>query len=107
MAARLTLAGAAADGDWESFAPDEYEIVRISVEDDKQLVRRSGIPDLLASKAFISAWREWTRYRRFGGLANGGGWRNERPPYVRAVEVLEQEFEDYQAEEMEKHRGRR
>ena len=107
MAARLSLAGATADGDWNSFAPDEFEVVRISVEDDKQLVRRAEIPALLTSRTFFSAWREWSRYRRFGGLANGGGWRRERPSYVRALEVLEQEFEDYQSEEMEKHCGRR
>jgi len=103
LAARLCLAGASSNDDW-SFAPDEYELVGVSVEDVLQKVKRRDVLALITAPLFVSAWRAWSRYRRFG-LAHGQGSDNERPLYIRAIEVLEQEFEGHQADEMENKRG--
>lgn len=100
MAARLTLAGATAAPEEWAFAPDEAELVRISVEDDPVAIKRRDAPGLLRSKLFTSAWREWGRFKRFG-LPHGAGWKKERGPVIRVIEAFEQEFEDYQAELME------
>lgn len=106
MAARLTHEGATADPDEWKFAPDEAELVRISIEDEPVSVKRRDVMGLLASRLFITAWREWARFRRFG-LAHGGGPNQERSRYIRVIEVMEQELEAYQSDEMEKHRGGR
>lgn len=103
LAARLTHAGAAADDDWATFAPDEFELVKIATAKEAQMVRRRDVPGLIMSSLFGSAWKEWSRFRRFG-LPHGMGWRAERPTVIRAIEVLEQEFEGYQADEMERRR---
>ena len=95
---------AADDPDWENFAPDEYEILPSSTEESgKMLIKRKEVPRLLTNPLFLSGWREWARYRRFG-LPHGGGWRNEKPLVVRVIEVFEQEFEAKQSAEMEKMR---
>jgi hypothetical protein len=95
---------AADDPDWKNFAPDEYEILPSSTEESgKMLIKRKEVPRLLTNPLFLSGWREWTRYRRFG-LPHGGGWRNEKPLVVRVIEVFEQEFEVKQSAEMEKMR---
>ncbi len=96
---------AADDPDWENFAPDEFEILPSAINDSgKMLVRRRDIPRLLSSPLFLSGWKEWARYKRFG-LPHGTGWRNEKPLVVRVIELMEQEFEAKQAAEMEKRHG--
>ncbi|MDR1903078.1 MAG: hypothetical protein LBQ88_12465 [Treponema sp.] len=44
---------------------------------------------------FISAYKEWSRYRRFG-LPHGQGYMREKNLYVRVIELFEQEFNDFQ-----------
>lgn len=100
MAARLTLEGASATSeDWE-FAATEMELVKISTEDVPVSVVRRSVPALLHTKLFVSAWIEWSRYRRFG-LPHAAGWKREKAAIVRVIEVLEQEFEAFQADQME------
>jgi len=98
--------GVTADPDELAFAPDESELVRISTSDVPVAVKRRDILGLATSAMFAHAWREWSRYRRFG-LPHARGPNAERPVLIRVIEVLEQEFEDYQACEMERNRGRR
>lgn len=100
----MALADCAADDpDWLSFAPDELEILPSALdENSKMMIRRGDVPALLESDLFISGWKEWARFRRFG-LPHGSGWRFEKPLVVRVIEALEQEFEAKQAAEMEKH----
>ncbi len=100
----MALADCAADDpDWLSFAPDELEILPSALdESSKMMIRRGDVPALLESELFLSGWKEWARFRRFG-LPHGSGWRFEKPLVVRVIEAFEQEFEAKQAAEMEKH----
>jgi len=103
----LALADCVADDpDWLLFAPDELEILPSALdENNKMMIRRGDVPALLESALFVSAWKEWARFRRFG-LPHGSGWRFEKPLVVRVIEALEQEFEAKQAAEWEKQRGK-
>jgi hypothetical protein len=60
---------------------------------------------LVSDETFVTAWSEWSRYKRFG-LPHGRGWRAERPQWVRAIEAIDQEFELYQSEEIKRARSR-
>jgi len=73
-----------------------------STETGKEFVKRGEIPALVSSELVVAAWHEWQRWKRFG-LAHGRGWIHERPIYVRAIEICEQELECWQYHEMRKH----
>ena len=91
MATSLVAAGVAYDD--YTFAPKEEDIVYLSTEDSgKTLVRRGEIPRIMADQFTRDALADWNRYRRFG-LANGGGWKQERMLYIRVLEVCEQEYQ--------------
>lgn len=50
---------------------------------------------LLRDRWTVGAIKAWTRYRRFG-LEHGGGPAQERPLYIRVIEICEQETDFYQ-----------
>ena len=56
------------------------------------LITRRDIPVLLKDETFVTAWAEWRRWKRFG-LPKGSGWSRERPAWVAAVEICEQEYD--------------
>jgi hypothetical protein len=68
----------------------------------KELVRRGDIPALIEDELVQTAFGEWHRFRRFG-LPHARGWAAERPVYVRIIEICEQEYDLYQAQEIGKH----
>jgi hypothetical protein len=61
------------------------------------------VEKMLGDSFFVSACREWNRFKRFG-LPHGKGYMGERRLYVRAIEIMEQEFNDWQYRRM-KHGG--
>lgn len=63
-------------------------------------MQRKLIPKLVNNETFVTAWNEWAKWKRFG-LPHGQGWLFERPLWIQAIEILEQEFELYQSREME------
>lgn len=65
-----------------------------------EAVRRGDVHDILRGELFLTAWTEWRRWSRFG-LAHGKGWVDERPVYIRAIEICEQELAHYR----ERQRG--
>lgn len=105
MSARLTLAGADAYSDeWTTFAEEEFEEVKTELDDDPVFIKRKDVPELLKNRLFLSAWREWIRFRDFG-LAHGNGPNGERPVYIKALQILQQEFAGFQRDEMRKNNG--
>jgi hypothetical protein len=86
-------------------APNEFErIYSNSTEDGFSYVRRGDIPGIITGETVVTAWNEWQRWKRFG-LPHGQGWINERPQWIKAVEICEQEFQLWQAREMEEARN--
>lgn len=73
-----------------------------SSDTGKEFVKRREIPALVSGELVIGAWHEWQRWKRFG-LAHGKGWIHERPIYVRAIEICEQEFEHWQYRKASEH----
>jgi hypothetical protein len=69
-------------------------LVSLSIQEGPERVRRGDIPKLLREPLFTSGLREWNRYRKFG-LAHGLGYLNERRLYTRAMEIFEQEYNDF------------
>ena len=81
------------------------ELIRISVEVEPVPVRRSEARALLTKRMFITAWHEWSRFRRFGLPHGGQGYKRERGPVIWVIEALEQELEAFQADSMESRHG--
>lgn len=98
------LAGADAYSDeWTTFAEEEFEEVKTEM-DDPVFIKRKDVPGILKSKMFLSAWREWIRFRDFG-LAHGSGPNGERPIYIKALQILQQEIAGFQRDKMRSDNG--
>jgi hypothetical protein len=90
--------------DLERFAPEEFEAIWDSQGTDpkaKLFIKRKDIPGIVRAEVVTAAWHEWQRWKRFG-LAHADGWVRERPIYVRAIEICEQELDHWQYMEIKK-----
>lgn len=92
----------AAEKDAKKYPDEKICIYSFQTDSGKEWIKFRDIEGYLKSELFLQGLQEWRRFKRFG-LPHGQGWANERPRYVRVVEIFEQEYDLYQSEEMKSH----
>lgn len=76
--------------------PNEKKLVKTS--NDRYVIVRKDIPGYF-NELFYSSMRIWRRSEKWG-LPNGKGWLYEKEDTLRIIDIFDEEFNFFQAEEM-------